>query len=285
MSPLLINRLRPHTTCNTTVPGLTLLCCLTFRDYAVPSSMFQAQHQTFREELAIKYPTFGYPLWEPGSRGRYHAVQVGDVGFIREGYFHKLFNVLHPTSASGGGPSDPSCRVPGSDELLQIRMDNHIGRSTEGYKEFISKSIRVESRGRQFDALRYFSLFWCHRFRSNTNNLGPKTMHRSHFHVPGSEAPCYLFLSQLNARTQLPFVILANLWSRISIPGLLTPRILAWESTVWKTSSWSLGATARDHGSLPHSPKARRVRRCHLELKCLAILESTSNGEMRVEGI
>ena len=248
--------------------------------------MSQAQHETFREELGIKYPAYGYALWEPGSRGRYHAVQVGDVGFIREGYFHKLFNVLHPASASGGGPSNSSRGVLGNDELLQIRMDNHIGRSTEGYKEFLSKSIRVESRGRQFDAIRYFNLFQCHRFRTkDTDNLGPKTTRRSHFHVPGGEAPCYLYLSQHNARTLPPFVILANLLSRISTPGLLTPRTLAWESTVWKTSSWSLGVTARDHGSLPHSPRASQVHRFHLELKCSVILGLTSNGEMRVEGI
>jgi len=116
--------------------------------------MFQAQHETFREELAIKYPVFGYALWEPGSRGRYHAVQVGDVGFIREGYFHQLFNVLPPTTTSGDGPSDPNRGVPRIDELLHIKMDNHIGRSTEGYKEFLSKSIRVESRGHQFNASR-----------------------------------------------------------------------------------------------------------------------------------
>ena len=110
--------------------------------------MSQAQHETFREELAIKYPAFGHALWEPGSMGRYNAVQVGDVGFIQEGYFHRLFNVLHP----GDGPSDPS-------ELLQIKMDNHIGRSIEGYREFASKSIRVESREPQVNALRYVSLF------------------------------------------------------------------------------------------------------------------------------
>src|SRR5260221_12827549 len=112
----------------------------------------QAQHETFREELAIKYPAFGYALWEPGSRARYHTVQVGDVGFIREGYFHRLFNVLHP--ASGDDSSDPSRGVPGRDDLLRIKMDNHIGRSVEGYKEFLSKSIKVETRGRQCDASR-----------------------------------------------------------------------------------------------------------------------------------
>ena len=118
--------------------------------------MSQAQHETFREELAIKYPAFGYALWEPGSRARYRTVQVGDVGFIREGYFHRLFNVLHPDS--GGDSSDPNHGVPGSDELLRIKMVNHIGKSVEGYKEFLSRNIRVESRGRQFDASRSFYL-------------------------------------------------------------------------------------------------------------------------------
>ena len=117
--------------------------------------MAQAQHETFREELAIKYPAFGYALWEPGTRGRYNAVEVGDVGFIREGYFHRLFNVLN--SVSGDGSSDRSLRVPGKNELLHIKVDNHIGKSIEGYREFLSKNVRVESRGSQFDALGYLS--------------------------------------------------------------------------------------------------------------------------------
>lgn len=125
--------------------------------------MAQAQHETFREELAIKYPAFGHALWEPGTRGRYNAVEVGDVGFIREGYFHRLFNVLN--SVSGDDSSDRSLRVPGKNELLHIKVDNHIGKSIEGYREFLSKNIRVESRGCQPDALRYLSL--CSVIRSH----------------------------------------------------------------------------------------------------------------------
>jgi hypothetical protein len=185
--------------------------------------MAQAQHETFREELAIKYPAFGYALWEPGTRGRYNAVEVGDVGFIREGYFHRLFNVLN--SVSGDGSSDRSLRVPGKDELLHIKVDNHIGKSIEGYREFLSKNVRVESRGSQFDALGYLS-FCCAPFSSDTKKLDLKTMRMSHFHVLGGEALCYLFLSQPNARTQQLFVTLANVSSRISTPGSLSPRTL-----------------------------------------------------------
>jgi hypothetical protein len=50
----------------------------------------------FREELATAYPTYGNALWEPDPGGQYNAVEVGDVGFIRRGYFQRLFNVLHP---------------------------------------------------------------------------------------------------------------------------------------------------------------------------------------------
>lgn len=55
-----------------------------------------AHHNIFREELAIAYPTYGFALWEPDPGGQYNAVEVGDVGFIRDGYFQRLFNVLHP---------------------------------------------------------------------------------------------------------------------------------------------------------------------------------------------
>lgn len=64
-------------------------------------------YEIFREELAIKYPVYGHALWEPSPGGRYAAVQVGDVGFIREGYFHRLFNILLPAdheSHRGGVP-------------------------------------------------------------------------------------------------------------------------------------------------------------------------------------
>jgi hypothetical protein len=77
--------------------------------------------KTFREELAIQYPTLGRPLWEPDPGGLYNAVQVGDVGFIHQGYFTCLFNALPP----GDDPaeSDP---FPQYLQRLQPRTADHI---------------------------------------------------------------------------------------------------------------------------------------------------------------
>jgi len=74
-------------------------------------------YDIFREELAIKYPSYGHALWDPSPGGRYTSVEIGDVGFIREGYFHRLFNILlpedHPSHRDG---------VPSHHEPLVLRM-------------------------------------------------------------------------------------------------------------------------------------------------------------------
>src|SRR5258707_9405588 len=54
------------------------------------------EYDIYREELAIKYPAYGHALWDPNPGGRYTAVDIGDVGFIREASFHRLFNILLP---------------------------------------------------------------------------------------------------------------------------------------------------------------------------------------------
>ncbi|KAI0003646.1 hypothetical protein BJV74DRAFT_476821 [Russula compacta] len=98
-------------------------------------------YNIFREELAIKYPAYGHALWEPSPGGRYTAVEVGDVGFIREGYFHRLFNILlpedHPSHRDG---------VPQNHEPLELRI-----RSSTTYagtlqpNSFRSKGVSVVS--------------------------------------------------------------------------------------------------------------------------------------------
>ena len=76
-------------------------------------------YDIFREELAAKYPAYGHALWEPSPGGRYTVVDIGDVGFIREGYFHRLFNILlpedHPSHQDG---------VPQRHEPLVLRMSS-----------------------------------------------------------------------------------------------------------------------------------------------------------------
>jgi len=74
-------------------------------------------YDIYREELAIKHPAYGHALWEPSPREDYTAVEIGDVGFIREGRFHRLFNILlpedHPSHQDG---------VPQDHEPLLLRV-------------------------------------------------------------------------------------------------------------------------------------------------------------------
>ena len=59
-----------------------------------PSLTSPMDYNVYREEFAARYPTYGHALWEPSPGGHYTAVEIGDVGFIREGRFHRLFNIL-----------------------------------------------------------------------------------------------------------------------------------------------------------------------------------------------
>jgi len=106
--------------------------------------------RTFRDELAVQYPTLGRALWEPDPGGLYNAVQVGDVGFIRHGYFTRLFNALSPQDRR---PSDHPSDFPHYLQRLQPRTSNHIRTSRDHRKDFRSKNVTNASLGRNIDAL------------------------------------------------------------------------------------------------------------------------------------
>lgn len=100
-----------------------------------------AHYDIFRHNLAIKYPALGYALWEPSPGGRYPAVTVGDVGFIRDGRFHRLFNVLL-------SPDDPSHRifgVPEEDEQLRPHVEDHIITGALSPNHFCSTGVTLVS--------------------------------------------------------------------------------------------------------------------------------------------
>ena len=46
----------------------------------------------YREHTACLY--WGHALWEPDPGGLYQQVAIGDVGFIRDGCFVRMHNVL-----------------------------------------------------------------------------------------------------------------------------------------------------------------------------------------------
>jgi hypothetical protein len=105
--------------------------------------MSHLPYDTFREMLATKYPNCGHALWEPSPGGMYDSVKVGDVGFIRQGCFHRLFNVLLP----GNHPSHQNFGVPEHHQQLRLNAPNHIHRGIEGTDDFCSRHVSL-SRGR-----------------------------------------------------------------------------------------------------------------------------------------
>jgi hypothetical protein len=72
-----------------------------------------AEYEIFREQLAIMYPTYGHALWGPAPATPDKPVQIGDVGFVRSGRFHRLFNALLSADDQPDG-----CRVPEHHERL-----------------------------------------------------------------------------------------------------------------------------------------------------------------------
>jgi len=95
----------------------------------------------FREALATRYPDHGYALWMPNPGGLYDAVEVGDVGIIREGYFHRLFNTLLPEN----DPSNEKIGVPENYQPLCPRLRDHIRREEDGTEDFYSRYVSLVS--------------------------------------------------------------------------------------------------------------------------------------------
>ena len=60
----------------------------------------QPPYTVYREELTSLY--HGHALWQPDPANVYERVSVGDVGYVRRGYFFRMFNVLlesvHPSN-------------------------------------------------------------------------------------------------------------------------------------------------------------------------------------------
>ena len=97
-------------------------------------------YDIFREQLAIKYPSYGHALWEPSPRKPDKPVQVGNVGFILRGKFHRLFNALLPAD-------DPSHErgVPEYHEPLVPNLLDHLDTHFLGRNHYCSAGVSVEA--------------------------------------------------------------------------------------------------------------------------------------------
>jgi hypothetical protein len=50
-------------------------------------------HEVYQNELKAKYKPYGWALWEPDRENPNNRVLVGDVGFISDGRFVRIFNI------------------------------------------------------------------------------------------------------------------------------------------------------------------------------------------------
>lgn len=96
-------------------------------------------YATFREQLAIKFPSYGHALWDPDPGMLYSRVEVGDVGFVRNGRFHRLFNALLPADH----PSHSDLGVPEDYEPLIPNPSNHIANGTLSPNSFSSIGVTL----------------------------------------------------------------------------------------------------------------------------------------------
>ncbi|TFK48150.1 hypothetical protein OE88DRAFT_1737855 [Heliocybe sulcata] len=90
-----------------------------------------------RQLLGLGY---GHALWEPNPGEEYRQIEIGDVGFIQAGFFHRLLNVLLPED-------DPSQKwgAPEHYEPLRLPFPDYkwIRHPLRGY--FHSTSVKVLS--------------------------------------------------------------------------------------------------------------------------------------------
>jgi hypothetical protein len=115
---------------------------------------------TYRQELGKAYPGFGYALWEPSPGEQNRPVEVGDVGFIREGQFHRLFNALLPADHE----SHQRFGVPENYEPLCPAVTDHINRRILTPNTFHTRGVTVISGGLEVLAETY-SRSKCSNFR------------------------------------------------------------------------------------------------------------------------
>ena len=102
-----------------------------------------AHYDIYREELGRNLHAFGYALWEPSPGVLGDPVAIGDVGYIHEGKFHRIFNVLLPKDHQ----THENFGTPEYHEPLQLNMKSHVHTHELGPNDFYSLEVKVISGG------------------------------------------------------------------------------------------------------------------------------------------
>jgi hypothetical protein len=110
-----------------------------------------ADYDIFREQMGITFPKYGHALWDPSPRRRGMPVNIGDVGFIRGGKFHRLFSALNPEDDQYESDVQ-DCYKP---QPLVPRFRDHLTESYLDPGQYCSNGVRATPELPQF-ASRYY---------------------------------------------------------------------------------------------------------------------------------
>ena len=112
-------------------------CSRVVRDCYVAT---MAHYDIFREQLAIRFPGYGHALWEPSSGDLYRVAGIGDVGYITEGRFHRLFNILLPAD----DPSHENFGVPDNHTPFKPEVPKHVTSGILRPDNFCSVAVTLD---------------------------------------------------------------------------------------------------------------------------------------------
>ncbi|KAH9171310.1 hypothetical protein EDB89DRAFT_1118021 [Lactarius sanguifluus] len=100
-----------------------------------------AYYETYRDQLASLY--HGHALWAPDPAGLYDHVRPGDVGYVMQGHFNRMFNALLPANDPTQVYGVPEGFVP-----LNMGPFNNISTLNLNHGDYCSPTVTVEHEDR-----------------------------------------------------------------------------------------------------------------------------------------
>jgi|SRR5712671_5160015 len=96
----------------------------------------------YREQLSSSHQ--GFALWEPGPiQDVYDHVSIGDVGYVHNGFFYRMFNVTLPSD----DPSNNKLGNPDNYTPLNLGLFVNIHKATLAKGDYCSRYVSIEARG------------------------------------------------------------------------------------------------------------------------------------------
>ena len=110
-----------------------------FRALHLRSPMTHWHYDIYRDRLATTYPALGHALWAPNPQVGQGPVKIGDVGYVREGKFIRLFNALLPASDA----SHEGIPLPEHYKPLVLDIPNPVSASTVKPNQYCSAGVNI----------------------------------------------------------------------------------------------------------------------------------------------